>query len=77
MFSKEIASKSTYVLNVRVEEELIKLFTDMIEQRIAQLKGNSSDLDLRVLAVEVALLKKLIDYRQYLEFSVKNNDGQH
>ena len=72
MFSPEIAKKASFVLDTAVEQELIMLFNDLVHQRMLKIKANSSDLELRISAVEVELLNKLKNYRQSLGDAVKH-----
>lgn len=78
MFTPEIAKKCSFVLNTKVEEEFILMLNDVINQRVASTKADSSDLALRIAAVEIGLLNKLKNYRQLLGTAVKNhgNNGQ-
>jgi hypothetical protein len=75
MFTPNIAKKASYVLNSNIETELKMLFDDLIEQRITKIRANSSDNDLRILAVELELLQKLKNYRNLLGDAVKNGNS--
>lgn len=73
MFTPEIAKKCSYLLNTDVEIALNLLFDDLITQKVAKIRPDSPDLELRINAVELGLLNKLKNYRQLLETAVKQH----
>lgn len=67
MFSKETSLKISKLLSKEAQDEILLLMDDLISQQIKNIKENSTDEALRIIAIKIDFFEKFKDYRKYLE----------
>jgi hypothetical protein len=72
MFSKDLAKKSSAILSTTVENELIALFDELIAKDDKQLSPTMSDRELLAAVARLELLRRLKNYKKFLEDSLRH-----